>query len=338
MTYQEVLENAKKVLAPKCKVCPVCDGVACRGQMPGLGGKGSGRAFTVCREFFASIKLNMDCVHEHFEPDTKVELFGRHFEVPFFVACAAGMPLNYTGYLTEQQFCEATVFGALAEGSFAFTGDGPTDDFFPSTLPVIEKAGGVAVSTIKPWANEKVFERIRQLEEVHAMAFAMDVDSAAHSNLKLLGKPVFAKGVEDLKEIVASTQMPFLVKGIMTPKSAIRCQQAGAYGIVVSSHGGRVLEDAPAPASMLPQIRKAVGNSFKIIVDGGIRSGADVFKCLALGADAVLIGRPYAIAAHGGLEEGVRLYTQRIASELKEIMILTDTPTLADITMDKLVM
>ena len=149
---------------------------------------------------------------------------------------------------------------------------------------------------------------------------------------------MFAKGVEDLREIVASTQMPFLVKGIMTPKSAIRCQQAGAYGIVVSSHGGRVLEDAPAPASMLPQIRKAVGNSFKIIVDGGIRSGADVFKCLALGADAVLIGRPYAIAAHGGLEEGVRLYTQRIASELKEIMILTDTPTLADITMDKLVM
>ncbi|MCQ2586096.1 MAG: alpha-hydroxy-acid oxidizing protein [Treponema sp.] len=108
------------------------------------------------------------------------------------------------------------------------------------------------------------------------------------------------------------------------------------YGIVVSSHGGRVMEDNPCPASLVQEIRKAVGPDFKIIVDGGIRTGGDVFKCLALGADAVLIGRPYAIAAHGGRAEGVKLYTQIIAEELKEIMIMTDCRSLKDITSDKI--
>jgi hypothetical protein len=83
----------------------------------------------------------------------------------------------------------------------------------------------------------------------------MDVDSAGLINLKLLGKPVDPKSPADIKEIVASTRLPFLVKGIMTPRAALICRDAGAAGIVVSSHGGRVLEDAPATCSVLPEIR-----------------------------------------------------------------------------------
>ena len=130
--------------------------------------------------------------------------------------------------------------------------------------------------------------------------------------------------------------MPFIVKGIMTGDSAKRCADAGVYGIVVSSHGGRVMEDMPAPASMLEEIRATVGGDVRIFVDGGIRSGADVFKCLALGADAVLIGRPYAIVAHGGGSEGVRLYTEKIKDELKTVMMMTGCETLKDITRDKI--
>lgn len=332
MTYQDVLTKAREVLAPKCRVCPECNGVACRGQIPGVGAIGDGSAFTVCRDYLKSIKIMMDFVHEDYEVDSSIELFGHRFDVPFFVAPIGGMPFNYTGYMTEAEYAEATVLGAAASGTLAFTGDGPLDDYFPSTLPAITKANGLAVSTIKPWANDKAMARIAELNRIGCVACAMDIDSAALVNLKLKGKPAYAKSEEELRAFVQAADMPFIVKGLMTPASAQRCARAGAYGIVVSTHGGRIMQDFPAPCAMLPAIRRAVGDSIKILVDGGIRSGADVFKCLALGADAVLIGRPYAIAAHGGGQEGVRLYTEKIAAELRETMRAANCRTLADIS------
>jgi NAD(P)H-dependent flavin oxidoreductase YrpB (nitropropane dioxygenase family) len=336
MTYQEVLDNARKNMLPRCKVCPECNGIACKGQVPGVGGVGSGRAFTICREYLEKIKVRMDVIHEPYENDTSIELFGRKFDVPFFAAPIGGMTLNFTGSLTDEEYSRAVVDGTREAGGFAFTGDGPVDEYFLSSLPVIRDAGGVGVATLKPWKQEKVFDHIRRLEEVDAMAFAMDVDSASLINLKLLGKPVYPKPEREIREIVESTAMPFIVKGIMTGDSAKRCADAGVYGIVVSSHGGRVMEDMPAPASMLEEIRATVGGDVRIFVDGGIRSGTDVFKCLALGADAVLIGRPYAIVAHGGGSEGVRLYTEKIKDELKTVMMMTGCETLKDITRDKI--
>lgn len=336
MTYDEVLAKARQVMAPKCRVCPECNGIACRGEVPGVGAVGSGAGFIECRTFLKSLKIHMDAIHEEYPVDTAISLFGKTFSAPFFVAPIGGMPFNYTGAMTEEEYSRATVFGALDEGIFAFTGDGPLDEYFPSTLPVIREAGGVAVSTIKPWAKDKVFSRIHDLEQVGCMAFAMDVDSAALVNLKLMGKPAYPQPLECLREFAASTSMPFIVKGIMTPASAEKCAKAGAWGIVVSTHGGRVSQDFAAPCSMLRSIRAAVGRQLTILVDGGIRSGGDVFKCLALGADAVLIGRPYAIAAHGGGREGVRLYTQKIAAELRIAMLMSDSRTLADITPDKI--
>lgn len=336
MTYNEILEQARKVLSPKCRVCPECNGLACRGKIPGPGGAGNGQGFIECRAFFKDIKLRMDTIHPETEIDTSIEFFGRTFAAPFFVAPIGGMPYNYTGYLTEDQFSDYVVQGALNCGTMAFTADGPDDAQFPSILPIIEKANGVAVSTVKPWAKEKLMKRIRDLESVGAMAFSMDVDSAALVNLKLMGKPVSTKSVEEMKEITSSTHMPLVVKGVITPESALKCIEGGAYGIVVSTHGGRVNEDFPVPCSMLPEIRAAVGDKLKIFVDGGVRSGADVFKCLALGADAVLIGRPYVIAAHGGGVEGVELYTRKIMAELREAMMMTNCASLADITESKI--
>lgn len=332
MTYEEVLENARKVLAPKCRVCPECNGLACKGEIPGCGGVASGRAFTVCREFFKTIKVEMDAVHPHFEADTSIDLFGHKFSVPFFPAPIGGMGLNYTNYLTEADYAKMICSGTHECGSFGFTGDGPKDDYFTSTIPAFKEVDGLAVPTMKPWELDKIKKQIRMVEEAGTMAFAMDIDSAALINLKLLGKPVTTKPAEELAEIASCTKLPFVVKGVMTAKSAELCKKAGAYGIVVSTHGGRILEDTPCPASKLQEIRAAVGKDFKIFVDGGIRTGADVFKCIALGADAVLIGRPYAIAAHGGGAEGVALYTKKIMAQLKEIMLMTDCPTLADIT------
>ncbi len=336
--YNEVQNNAKKVLSGICNVCPVCDGKACVGKVPGCGSKGRGAGFIDCRAFFDSIKINMDAVHEHFEPDTSVELFGHKFSNPFCAAPTGGMKLNYGGKLSELDFANAVVLACKNNGTFAWTGDGPDETIFHEPLQAVKNAGGFAVTAIKPWEQEKVFSRIKELEAVSSMAFGMDVDAAALINLKLAGKPVYTKSESEIRDIVQSTKIPFIVKGILTPRAAERCANAGCYGIVVSNHGGRIIEDAAVPASVLKDIKKAVGNDLKIFVDGGIRSGADIFKCLALGADEVMIARPFVTAVHGGGEEGVKLLIEKYSSELKEIMLMTDCKTIDDIKEDKIIL
>lgn len=336
MNYQELLNKAREKMAPNCRVCKECNGLVCKGEIPGTGGKGNGNAFKVCLDFLSSIKINLDTIYENEGQDTSISLFGRKFELPFFAAPIGGMNLNYNGSISETEYIEAIVNGTLSGGGAAFTGDGPQDSLYLDSLPIIKAAGGIAVPTIKPWKNDKALEKIKMAEEAGAMAIAMDIDSAGLINLALAGKPVSAKSVEELKELADSTKTPFIVKGVMTAKGALKALKAGAYGIVVSSHGGRVLADAPATCSLLPEIREAVGDKLKIFVDGGIRSGADVFKAIALGADAVLIGRPYVIAAFGGGAEGVKLYTEKIAAELRETMIMTGCKNLSDITIDKI--
>ena len=97
--------------------------------------------------------------------------------------------------------------------------------------------------------------------------------------------------MEELHEIVSMSDVPFIVKGIMTVRGALKAEAAGADAIVVSNHGGRVLDQCPSTAEVLPEIVDAVKGKMKIFVDGGIRSGTDVFKALALGADGVFICR-----------------------------------------------
>ena len=106
-------------------------------------------------------------------------------------------------------------------------------------------------------------------------------------------------------------KVPFIAKGIMTARGAIKAVEAGVDAIVVSNHGGRVLDQCPATAEVLPAIVEAVQGKVKIFVDGGIRSGVDVFKALALGADGVLICRPFVTAVYGGGMEGVKTYIEK---------------------------
>ena len=103
---------------------------------------------------------------------------------------------------------------------------------------------------------------------------------------------------------------------------------------MVSNHGGRVLDQCPATAEVLPEIADAVGGSMKILVDGGIRNGSDVFKALALGADGVLIARPFVTAVYGGAEEGVAELVNRIGGQLKDTMAMCGAHSLAEITRD----
>ena len=128
---------------------------------------------------------------------------------------------------------------------------------------------------------------------------------------------------ETLKRIRDTWKGKLIIKGVMSPEDALKIKDAGADAIQVSNHGGRVIDYMPGTADVLPKISAAVGGRIKILVDGGIREGADILKMLALGADAVMIGRPICIAAFGAGRGGVRFFIEEKRKELKQAMILT---------------
>jgi 4-hydroxymandelate oxidase len=132
------------------------------------------------------------------------------------------------------------------------------------------------------------------------------------------------------------TRLPILVKGILSPEDAELAIGAGAAGIVVSNHGGRQLDGVLASVAALPAIVDRVAGRVPLLVDGGIRRGSDVLKALALGASAVLIGRPYLWGLAAAGEAGVRQVLQLLKTELERAMALAGAPTIAAITSDLL--
>ena len=149
-----------------------------------------------------------------------------------------------------------------------------------------------------------------------------------------MNPPAGAKSVQELKEIIEFSNLPFIVKGIMTVRGALKAKEAGAAAIVVSNHGGRVLDQCPATAEVLADIVDAVNGSMKVFVDGGIRSGVDVFKALAIGADGVLICRTFVTALYGGEEDGIKVYIDKLANELEDTMAMCGAYSIDEITRD----
>lgn len=154
------------------------------------------------------------------------------------------------------------------------------------------------------------------------------------------GSPVFgqlmaqAPDWDDLAWLLASSRLPVLVKGLLHPADAAHAVALGAAGVVVSSHGGRVLDTAPASLDALPAVVAAVAGRVPVLLDSGIRRGSDAFKALALGASAVLVGRPamHALAVAGPL--GVAHLLRTLREELEITMALCGCATLADIGPD----
>ena len=332
MEYKDVLKEAKNNLNKSCRVCPKCNGVACAGEVPGMGGKGTGDAFKINIEALSEYKLNMRTIHDVKDPDTSVELFGRKMDMPVFAAPVSGTTLNMGGKFSEEEYISWIISGCLSGGIFPMVGDTAVDAFLTTNLSELKKQGGRGIAVIKPWENEKVIEKIKLAEDAGAFAIGMDIDACGLITLALHGKPVMPKNVEEIKEIVKSTKLPFILKGIMTADDAKLAVEAGVAAIVVSNHGGRVLDQTPGVAHVLQEIAQEVKGKVTILADGGVRSGVDILKMLALGADAVLIGRPFVTASFGGKAEGVKAYIDFLKGELKSAMVLTGCNSIKNVS------
>ena len=229
MNYTEVLQNAKtRIDNAKCKACPVCNGLACRNTIPGPGAKGVGDTAIRNYQKWQEIRVNMDTLCENKPVDMSVNLFGRQFSYPFFAGPVGAVELHYSDYYDELTYNNILVSACADNGIAAFTGDGLNPQVMIGATEAIAKAGGAGIPTVKPWNMPLVKEKLQLVKNSGAFAVAMDVDAAGLPFLKNMQPPAGSKSVEELAEIVKEAGIPFIVKGIMTVRGALKAHAAGA--------------------------------------------------------------------------------------------------------------
>lgn len=274
---------------------------------------------TITRDYFDSLLLETRYIDSEL-PSTKMELFGEEFDTPIMTAALSHLHNPADGMAIYGK-------GASLVNAVHWVGMGSDEE-----LESIVATGARTVKVIKPHAdNKEIFRKIEHAVKVGCLAVGMDTDHAFNSiggYDDVFGLPMKSKSVEELTEFVQAAGVPFVVKGVLSPKDAEKCVKAGCAGIVVSHHHGMVQYSVP-PLMVLPDIISAVGNQIPVFIDCGIVSGIDVYKCLALGAKAVSVGRHLMPL----LKDGPEAVAQRIYemnAELAGIMARTGVKSLDD--------
>ncbi|MDR1487155.1 MAG: alpha-hydroxy-acid oxidizing protein [Deltaproteobacteria bacterium] len=336
MNLKQIRDKARSLAKGACRVCPICDGRICAGEVPGMGGAGTGSSFRNNVAALNSILLYPRLIHSVHFPETSTRILGLDLSIPLMIAPIGGISFNVGAAMDEAEYQQAVTSGAIEAGIIAGTPDSAPDEVMKMGLAQAKKLGkGKIIPFIKPWEVELIQEKMEWCAKAGVEIVGCDLDSIGLITLRLMGKPAFAKSAEQLSDIVSKARalgLKIIIKGVMHPSDAEICAEAGVDAIVVSNHGGRVLDSAPATAAVLPLIREVVGGKLPILADGGIRSGVDILKMLALGADAVMIGRPYIIAAVGGGRQGVVLYTETLKAQLVQAMVMTGCRSIDEIS------
>ena len=304
------------------------------GKPLGLRGIGAGLSFKNNFDALSKYKLKTRLVSQHREPVLETTFFGKRIEMPVLASSMSG--LSYVSSITESEFLSRILEGARAAGTIGLTGHTSKDYTIHPGIDAIKRVQGHGVNIFKPQSQEMLLDLIRQSEKENAVAVGVDIDGAGSVNFERVGKPVFRKTIDELRELKKSTHLPFMVKGVMCVEDALAALEAGVDAIGVSNHGGRVLDSTPGVADVLPAIVKALreterGKRIVLTADGAVRTGYDAIKLLALGADFALVGRPLARLALENGAEGVRKVLDYIKTDIRKAMIMTSCNNLDDI-------
>ena len=251
-------------------------------------------------------------------PSTEMTLFGKTFVTPVATAALSHMGNQYPDGMA------AMADGANQAGALCFSGMGPQDE-----LERMVATGAQVIKIIKPYADrDSVYAKIRHAEEIGCLAVGIDTDHAfdrRHGYDCIEGMEMFPLSSAELKDMVASTKLPFFIKGVLSRKEARKCLDCGVKGMVVSHHNGRI-ETAVPPLMVLPEIAEEVNGEAALFVDCAIQSGLDVLKCLALGATGACVGRPLMQPLREKGPEGVRETIAAITNDLRYSMAMTASP------------
>jgi len=334
MDYNQVLAEARKNIGPNCKACPVCNGLACGNTMPGPGSKAPGNGAHDNWKAWQQMKLVMDCIAPAGGVDTSLDFLGRSLEFPLMTGPIGSIKWQYNPESDVRDFNRDVAAVSQKLGIAGAFGDGIEPGVFVDSLQYSADFGGVSVPILNPYSDAEIKEKIALANAAGVFALGVVIDSAGLPHLRQKDITAGTKTVEQLRMLKGCSKAPFIVKGVMSAKTALKAVEAGADAIIVSNHGGRVLPFSPSTAEVLPEIAEAVKGKTKIIVDGGIRTGFDVFKALALGADLVMICRPILTAWYGAGQEGIEIYVNKLKAELDDAMYMCGARKLTDITRD----
>lgn len=257
------------------------------------------------------------------KPNLTTEIFGKKYSSPLTLAALSH--LNKVLPDKSRKPMQEKVAAAKKMDVLNWIGMESDEDYREMV-----KDAGDTIRIVKPFADhERIIKELQLAEKLGAVAVGMDIDHVPGENGDydvVDGLPLGALTFADLRRYVKATKLPFVAKGILSVRDATKARDAGASAIVVSHHHGRIPFGVP-PLKILPEIKKALkGSKMTIFVDGSLMSGYDAYKALALGADAVLIGRGILWELLKDGQAGTEAKIEKLNEELSQMMLYTGIP------------
>lgn len=328
MTFEEIVERGKiKLASAGLTESSLTETGELGSSVPGIGSVGSGVTFKRNRKALSQYSICTEIIGENFVPNTSARIFNQELASPILSAPMSGIKTNLKGLAKEEKLLSDILKGCRDGGTLGMCGDSWDTSALYRVPEMIKKYGGIAV--IKPRSSVKIEEKINKLISSGVTAIGIDLDGM--SGMLLDSGLAGRKTKAELSHIRKMHKGPMFIKGIMSHSDAEAAVNCGFDGIVISNHGGRSIDYLPAVADVLPAIARDFKSRIQLLVDGGVRSGYDVFLYLALGADAVLIGRTMMYAAMGAGHEGVQIAIAKMTSDLERAMLFTNSHEIKNI-------
>lgn len=259
------------------------------------------------------------------EASTEITLYGKKFATPVLSGALSGLT-----DVAEKPLVKVAA-GVKESGSMMWLGIVSAEQ-----QREVLATGAPAIRIVKPYQDIDAIQReLKEAEAAGAMAVGTDIDffyGGKRGDRLFAPKAMAPRSAKELRKLVESTRLPFILKGILSVEDARKALEMGAGGIVVSNHAGIVIDYAAHPLEVLPEIKAVIGNRMPIFVDSGFRRGSDVMKALALGADAVLVGWLLVMGLAANGSQGVTEIINIVTGELRRIMSVTGCKNLSEIS------
>ena len=273
--------------------------------------------------YFERFGFRFRMIDSH-EASTETVLFNRKFQTPILSAALSGLT-----EITDKPLRDIAL-GIKKSGSMMWVGIASAEqvrDVLKTEVPTVR--------IVKPFqAVETMIKELKEAEAGGVIAVGTDIDffyGGKRGDRTFAPKAMAPKSLTDLKELANVTRLPFILKGVLSTQDAEKALEIGAGGIVVSNHGGAIIDYSAHPLEVLPEIKQVIGNQMPIFADSGFRRGSDVMKALALGANAVLIGYPLVMGLAANGSQGVAEMITILTAELRRIMSVTGCTNLSEI-------
>jgi NAD(P)H-dependent flavin oxidoreductase YrpB (nitropropane dioxygenase family) len=303
------------------------------GSSIGLGGAGQTKTFEANYYALHQYRLKMRVIKAHHEPEMSISIFGKELTIPVMGAALSGVKYSLNDVVSEEAFYWGLLKGAQDCGSIGMVGNSPAS---PDELGVtiVGENDGWGIPIFKPHSQERLIQLFQLADELDVIGIGVDLDGAGSMFWTDSENKLYRKSEKDLQELVDCTGKPVIFKGIMSVEDAVKVVDSGASACYVSNHGGRVLDCGQGVVEVLPDIAKEISGKIRILADGAVRTGFDVLKILALGADIVLMGRPLAMMSVAGGDAAVKMYLEYVKQDISRAMILTGCDNLKDATIN----